>query len=74
MNLGRYGKAIVAGIGVASIVLGDNDLSLNDAYDILLAAFTVLGVYSVENSPPEGVEHGTLRGEGSTRGRHLYPE
>lgn len=65
MNLGKFGKAIVAALGVASVVLADNDLSYDDVFQIILAVMTVLGVYSVENSKDED----EVSGE-STTGRH----
>lgn len=51
MNLGRYGKAIVAALGTAAVVLGDNVLSVPDVVDVVLAVLTVLGVYAVKNVP-----------------------
>lgn len=51
MNLGKYGKAIVAALGTASVVLSDNVFSAGDLVEIALAVLTVLGVYAVKNVP-----------------------
>lgn len=51
MNLGRYGKAIVAVLGTASLVLADNVFSASDLVEIVLAALTSLGVYAIKNVP-----------------------
>ena len=53
MNLGKYGKAIVAALGTAAVVLSDNVFSLPDAVEVVLAVLTVLGVYGVKNTPQE---------------------
>lgn len=49
MNLGPYGKAIVAALGVASVVLSDNVFNVSDGIEIVLAALTAAGVYLVPN-------------------------
>lgn len=53
LSLGKYGKAIVAVLGTASIVLADNVLDANDVVQLILAAATALGVWGVTNA--EGV-------------------
>lgn len=52
VSLGPYGKAIVALLGTAALVLGDNVLDVPDVVQIALAVATVLGVFGVKNTPP----------------------
>jgi len=50
MNLGPYGKAIVAALGAAAYYLSDNVFSVNDGIEIALTVLTVLGVYAIPNT------------------------
>lgn len=51
MNLGPYGKAVVAALATASIVLSDNVFNAPDVIEIVLAVLGALGVYAIRNVP-----------------------
>lgn len=52
INLGPYGKTIVAVAGVAVTLLADNVFDTNDAIQIVMSILTVLGVYAQPNYTP----------------------
>jgi len=61
VNLGPYGKAIVAALGAGALYLTDNVFSVADGVDIALAVLTALGVYALPNVPspaPPAYDHG----------------
>lgn len=53
VSLGKYGKAIVAGLAALAYYLSDNVFDVNDGIQVALAVLGVLGVYGIRNTPDE---------------------